>query len=307
MNAYSLYFLLPTDTQDPPKTMDIPVVDADDRASPKTKAVSINKRKMPSSAVPSSDISKAKKAKAAPFSQLQAELDALSIETLLERMNEAVESDRWERKHQLIGSTISLHAVKDATAAPEIREQAVDGGVARTEIMRWIKESPKYSGWVKQMMSKMESKSYQNTITKALLKAGNVRTGSGGRYIKWILPGVTLIEKDESLEKAEGDDIKDTTKEGEDDEEDEDDGKSNMEEEDEEVQDEDMDEGRGDDEGKAGLDNQDEGEDAEGVQDAEGNNNGDIDEDATNENEDERGEGFEAFEGEHDSDVGEGQ
>ena len=141
---------------------------------------------------------KAKKPKAAPFAQLQTELDALPVDTLLERMDEAVNSERWERKHQLLGSTISLHAVNDATRAPEIRELAKDGGVPRVDIMRWIRESPKYGPWVEQMNSKMEAKSYQNTITKALLKAGNVRTGTGGRYIKWILPDVKLNPKSES-------------------------------------------------------------------------------------------------------------
>ncbi|CAB9520544.1 expressed unknown protein [Seminavis robusta] len=256
MNAYSLYFLLPTDTQDPPKTIDIPLEtpaavppapDDNKSASPaKTKSASSssatnNKRKMPSSASsPSSDFPKpkikAKKPKAAPFAQLQAELDALPIETLLERMNEAVESERWERKHQLIGSTISLHAVKDATSASEIREQAADGGVPRTEIMRWIKESPKYAAWVKQMMSKMEAKSYQNTITKALLKAGNVRTGSGGRYIKWILPGVTLINKEEGASDKPPGETKEAPKDGEEEEEmDEEDGNDDDEEEDDEA------------------------------------------------------------------------
>lgn len=149
-----------------------------------------------------------KKTKAAPFAQLQAELDELPVDTLLERMEEAVKAEKWERKHQLLGAAISLHAVNDATRAPRIRELAADGGVSRTEIMRWIKESPKYGTWVEQMNGKMEAKSYQNTITKSLLKAGNERTGSGGRYIKWIIPDVALKPNsdgvdDQALDKAE--------------------------------------------------------------------------------------------------------
>ena len=139
-----------------------------------------------------------KKPKAPPFAQLQAELDELPVDTLLDRMEEAVKAEKWERKHQLLGAAISLHAVNDATHAPEIRELAADGGVSRTDIMRWIKDSPKYGTWVVQMNSKMEAKSYQNTITKSLLKAGNERTGSGGRYIKWILPDVVLNPKSNS-------------------------------------------------------------------------------------------------------------
>jgi hypothetical protein len=97
--------------------MDIPI-------QGKTKAN--NKRKIPSSTTDKSsnnNYNNNKKPKAAPFSQLQAELDELPIDVLLERMKEAVESERWERKHQLIGSTIALHAVNDATASAKIREK----------------------------------------------------------------------------------------------------------------------------------------------------------------------------------------
>lgn len=272
MSAYSLYFLLPTDnSSNPPKTMEIPLETK--ASSPSTKKTLSGgfKRKMPSSTSPQdANKPKAKKPKAAPFAQLQAELDALPIETLLERMNEAVESERWERKHQLIGSTISLHAVKEATAAPEIREQAADGGVARTEIMRWIKESPKYAGWVDQMMSKMEAKSYQNTITKALLKAGNVRTGSGGRYIKWILTGVKLKTEAE----GDGGNAKDTSKSEQQQKEDpkESEDKANEEE-----------EGEGEEEEEGVEENDDEGDDGDtGAGDEEGTGAGDDEEEGEN-------------------------
>lgn len=269
MNAYSLYFLLPMDTPSPRKTLEIPLEtnnDSKSSPSPKKGVIGGFKRKMPGSSSPQDmPKPKVKKPKAAPFAQLQAELDALPIGTLLERMNEAVESERWERKHQLIGSTISLHAVKDATSASEIREQAADGGVARTEIMRWIKESPKYTEWVEQMNSKMEAKSYQNTITKALLKAGNVRTGSGGRYIKWILPGVKLktdgegnaADKSPSSEKE-----KDSTNDNEE--------KANHEEEEEEEEEEPEEH---DEEGEGGGDDNEEDEGGENEEENDGNDN----------------------------------
>jgi len=205
MSTYSLYFLLPTDTPDPPKTMDISppgqqqsIQQESPAGASKGKTLAGVKRKMPSAISPSSSQDKGdppskKSKKVAPFSQLQHELDNLPIDELLDRMNEAVTQEKWERKHQLIGSTISFHAVQDAMAAPEVRKQAAESdGVARTVIMQWIKESPKYKVWVQQMNSKMEAKSYQNTITKSLLKAGNVRTGTGGRYIKWQIPGLNF-------------------------------------------------------------------------------------------------------------------
>jgi hypothetical protein len=120
---------------------------------------------------------------------LLSELDALPVEVLMDRMTEAIEANLWERRHQMVGSTISYHAVLAAARAPEIKKLAERGtGVARTEIMDWIQNSPKFAKWVDQMNSKMEPKSYQSSITKALLKAGFIRTGLTGRYVKWYLP-----------------------------------------------------------------------------------------------------------------------
>jgi len=196
MSGYSLYFMLPTDTPDEPTLMDIPIFSATSNSSKSpTKKAGVKRKMSSSSSVASKDPPtqpSVKKGKAQPFAQLQAELDALSLDTLLERMDEAVKADRWERKHQILGATISSYAIKDATSAPEIVALAREDGIPRMDIMEWIRVSPKYARWVEQMNSKMEPKSYQNTITKALIKAGHERTGTGGRYVRWILAGVPL-------------------------------------------------------------------------------------------------------------------
>jgi hypothetical protein len=132
----------------------------------------------------------AKKAKTVASSGgLQSELDQLSTDILLEMMDKAFESGLWERKDQLIGSTIALRAVVSAAEAPEIQEPAIKKpGVSRTDIMEWIEKSEKYSSWSKQMLAKMEHRSYVASITKSLLKAGWTRTSGAGRYVKWELP-----------------------------------------------------------------------------------------------------------------------
>lgn len=81
--------------------------------------------------------------------------------------------------------------------------------------MKWIKSSSKYSNWCDQMQSKMEFKSYQGCIGKALHKAGFERTGTTGRHVRWILPKDIFTEGEERG-KDRGDDY---SEEGGDDEE----------------------------------------------------------------------------------------
>jgi hypothetical protein len=107
----------------------------------------------------------------------------------MQQLSAALDAGTWERRQQLIGATISSRAVLEAAKDPAILKLAEeDGAVSRGDIMNFIAESPRFEGWVKQMLSKLEDKSYQTSITKALLRAGYIRTGSSGRYIKWLLP-----------------------------------------------------------------------------------------------------------------------
>jgi hypothetical protein len=170
ISSYTLYFLRPTDSN--------PVEHVVILAPTSSK-----KRKTPDSAPSSSAAAKKGSNKAQ-----QDELDSLPVENLLEKMTEAIDNNEWERRHQLIGATIALRAVRDCALDPNIQSVALDGGVSRSEVMVWIEESSKYSTWVQQMLTKMEPRSYQAAITKCLLKGGFTRTGSSGRYIKWFLP-----------------------------------------------------------------------------------------------------------------------
>lgn len=121
---------------------------------------------------------------------LQAEIEELATLELLHQMAVAVEENVWDRRHQLVGSTISYRAVLAAAQDPVLSKSAerADGQLSRTEIMDWIAGSNTFGEWVKHMLSKMEAKSYQASVTKALIKAGFTRTASSGRYIKWHVP-----------------------------------------------------------------------------------------------------------------------
>jgi len=149
ISSYTLYFLLPTDSK------------------PKEHIVSISpsppKKRNATPDTPPSSTNVAKRSKSN-----QDELDTLPVQTLLDRMTEAIDSNLWERRHQLIGAAIALHAVQDAARHPKIQAEAVTGGVSRSDIMGWIEESPMYATWVQQMLTKMEQRSYQAAITKSV-------------------------------------------------------------------------------------------------------------------------------------------
>jgi hypothetical protein len=116
---------------------------------------------------------------------IQQDIESLSTEELLDLMTEAIERNIWDRRHQLVGSTLSYRAVLEAAEAPNFENHYE---LSRTEVMDHIAEMPKFKQFVEQMLTKVEAKSYQASITKAMIKAGFSRTANSGRYIKWIIP-----------------------------------------------------------------------------------------------------------------------
>ena len=132
-----------------------------------------------------------KKTIAAPKISLSTEFDNLPVSELLSLMTDAIVSNQWAKRHSLLGSVISFHAVRDAAASDEIKKLAAQNkynGISRADIMKWIHESPTYGTWAAQMLSRIEIKSYQSNIGKSLVRAGYTRTGSIGRHAKWKLP-----------------------------------------------------------------------------------------------------------------------
>jgi hypothetical protein len=141
---------------------------------------------------------------------LQLELDQMSVDQLMEQLRKGSAVDdqgndndqegvgSWDRKQQFIGSTMSYRAVLATAQAPEMQALArANHGVSRSEIMNWIAKSAKFGEWKDLMLQNLEFKSYQASITKALVRAKYTRTGANGRYIKWILPPAIPTNEDE--------------------------------------------------------------------------------------------------------------
>ena len=133
MNSYSLLFLLPEDA--PKKTMALNLPGT----TKKKKSASGGGNKSGSALVE--------------------HLEKSSISQLLKWFFEAIANNQWERRHQMIGGAITLHACMDAARSKQIQKIAkAENGVSRSEVMDWIKDSKRYAEWVKQVNKKMEIK-----------------------------------------------------------------------------------------------------------------------------------------------------
>ncbi len=186
ISTYFYVFLLPTDAEPTIHTIDM----GEKKKAPAKKTASSKKRSASASSSSSAPSKKPKKAgtSSGPTTTLVS-VENLPVEDLLEKMDEAVFKGLWDRRCQVIGATICYHAVRAAGMSPEIQQKVhEDGGVSRSDVMDWIKKSDKFGGWVQQMLTNMEPRSYQAAVTKSLLKSGFARTTGAGRYIKWELP-----------------------------------------------------------------------------------------------------------------------
>lgn len=199
MSTVCLFFLLPTDASF--ETMEIP--------APKTP------RKRPAAAKADGEPSAKKQSSGGPYAAILQEFETMSADALLAEMREAIDSDEWERRHQLMGGVLAYHAVKDASRSKKIRKEVREsGGVSRKAIMDWIAASPKYGFWVRHTLNRVEFASYQSTVTKVLQKAGYERQGKHGRFVKWRLPPSAEVESEVSDEEGsndEGDDNDDAS------------------------------------------------------------------------------------------------
>ena len=199
--SYSLYFLLPSDCSSENKVTIMKV--------PNPAYEEYQKRAMERTVISgdvddeSSSTPLAKKSRTSAPQGIGAELEALPTETLLARISEARKMEQWDRKNQMLGTAVAMHAVRDAARSPELRSIAKEhGGVARGDVLEWIENSPVYSKWVQQMLTVLEEKSYQSNISKAVLRAGYIKSGTSGRHIRWALPQ-EILSSTGQIEKGE--------------------------------------------------------------------------------------------------------
>ena len=126
-----------------------------------------------------------------------------TVTELIEEFINAVDSDVFERRHSLISGHILFHAVQDVARSQEMQDiSRRENGISRSEIMQWIDKNEMYAKWVIKMLTKLETKSYQANLSKALIKAGFTRIGTTGRHVKWLLPPVRSTGSSENTENA---------------------------------------------------------------------------------------------------------
>lgn len=159
-------------------------------------------------------------------------IEGKTLSEMIEEFIHAVDTDIFERRHSLISGHILYHAVQDVSNNSNMQDiSRRENGVSRSEIMQWIDKNDLYAKWVTKMLTKLETKSYQANLSKALIKAGFTRIGTTGRHVKWLLPPVRTVGSgdkskttDEMKDLGEESEVKgDTSKENDNDDDDHDD------------------------------------------------------------------------------------
>mmetsp|Transcript_10191 Transcript_10191/g.11645 ORF Transcript_10191/g.11645 Transcript_10191/m.11645 type:complete len:514 (-) Transcript_10191:118-1659(-) len=217
MNKYSLIFLLPEDAVTSKMKVSL-------ASSSAAKRSSSSSNKKPTTAASSTTTTTTDKAPTSTSSTtttptptttpsnnrsgaaLVESLEQTPVATLLKWFFEAIETNQWERRHQMIGGAITFHACKDAARSTKIHKIAnTNNGVSRSEVMDWIRDSKRYGKWVSNVLNKMEVKSYQANVTKCLWKAGYRRNAPVGRFVRWNLPTAEELGPPEPLAEGEVD------------------------------------------------------------------------------------------------------
>jgi len=190
ISSMCLYFLLPQQpppgSATKPRTIEIPLDNNSDADN------NNNKRKTAPEATRSEPKLAAahKKQRGNTWTTIQEQLDSLSTDELLEQLKQAVADNVWDRKHQFMGATVAYRAVRAAAAVPGIKSRAQAEGVSKAEIVEWIQTSAMFQEWAETMQQKLEPKSYQSSISKAMARAGYERINNKnfGRHVRWSVP-----------------------------------------------------------------------------------------------------------------------
>lgn len=174
------YFLLPKDAI----PTEIPI-ERKRKTPTKKRKPSITPKKAPP--VKKTKETKSAVGKGSHVANFQKELDAMTVDELLQRISTGIANGIWDHNLRMTGSALTVHALRDAAMDPSIQKMyAENGPIPRSEVLNKIPE--KYSQFIKHMQSKLETRSYNAHVVKCLLKGGYKRTSGSGRQIKWYLP-----------------------------------------------------------------------------------------------------------------------
>lgn len=186
-SSFSMYFLLPATPS--PNTMELPLKGKRKRKAQPDAPTSSSGGGGGSNSPPN------KKSKIPAFKTLQDELEKLPTEDLLAQLEIAHSKNIWDRRCQFLGATLSYRAVREAAQSTELQmaqatASAQAPGISKQEVVQWIHESDKFATWAEIMRDKLEPKSYQTNIAKAMQRAGYERSTnvSVGRHVRWYLP-----------------------------------------------------------------------------------------------------------------------
>lgn len=184
MLTYTLYFLLPEGVQDNPRVITVPNPMADQDVEGEETSTG-------------PPLKKAKKEK------MDTETIELPLPELIKEFLDAIDTDKFERKHSMMSTIILQYAVQEVSKDTAIQNASKsEGGVPRSVIMDWISNNETYSKYVAALLTKVEIKSYQQNLSRALIKGGFTRLGTTGRHVKWILPdGPGTVDHGANIEK----------------------------------------------------------------------------------------------------------
>lgn len=142
--TYTLYFLLP-ESNEKRKVISIPSEKVDDSTEPPQKKIKKEKE------------------------DSKLEEESMSLDQMIKEFLHAVSSDTFERRHSIISTGILQHAVDDCANDGKMQALSIkEDGVSRSVIMDWIAANSVYSEYIKALLTKLEMKSYQQNVSKAL-------------------------------------------------------------------------------------------------------------------------------------------
>ncbi|KAL7501806.1 hypothetical protein ACHAWX_000365 [Stephanocyclus meneghinianus] len=217
--SYCFYFLLPKDAPSISQTFKYPIKKGQasplkttastsntvDKKEQKNKSKEDNETKLPQTTKDSPKKDKeeesisdpkeppAKKSrKSEETFTFTSKLDNVSTAELIEQLAASADSKEWTREDQLVSATLGIRIVRSAAQDSNIQKIAREQhGVTQRDIIDWYNEHPLFSYFERLMLLKIEYKSYQSSITKAIQRAGFTRNESNpgkSRSTRWDLP-----------------------------------------------------------------------------------------------------------------------
>jgi hypothetical protein len=192
--SYCFYFLLPKDAPPISQSFQYQVKNAQPKKEVNSESTS-SKPKISDETKPTEKIEvkepPSKKPKKTDESYMT-RLDKVTTQELLSQLTAASESEEWSKDDQLCSATLGMRIAREAAKDGNIQKIArTQHGVTQRDIIDWYKNHALYSDFERLMLSKIEYKSYQSSITKAIQRAGFTRNESNPgktRFTRWDLP-----------------------------------------------------------------------------------------------------------------------